>query len=64
MRMISLILALGAIFWVIYQMAGGGAAETAIPQGHQQALEKAQALEQSMQSTIEQRLQTLEEEEP
>ncbi len=57
MRLIGMILSLGAIVWVMYQAAGGGEAETAIPQGYQQSLEKAENLEQDLQATIEQRLQ-------
>jgi len=59
MRLIGLVLALGAIAWVMMQAAGGGDAETAIPEGHQQALEKAQDLEKSMQQDLNKRMQAL-----
>lgn len=48
MRILGLVLALGAITWTLYQMAGGGEAETVIPTEHQQAIDKAKQLEQAM----------------
>ena len=49
MRIIGMILSLGAVMWVLYQSAGGGDAETVIPEGQQAALDKAKNLESSMQ---------------
>lgn len=49
MRYIGLILALGAICWVLYQAAGGGEAETVIPAQYQKSLNTAKGVEQSMQ---------------
>ncbi len=49
MRLLGLILALGAICWVLYQAAGGGEAETAIPVEYQKSLKTAKGVEQSMQ---------------
>ena len=46
MRLIGMALALGAIVWVMLQAAGGGDAESVIPEGQQQALLKAQGMEQ------------------
>ena len=48
MRFIGLILALGAISWTLYQMAGGGEAETVISAEHQKSIDKAKGLEQAM----------------
>lgn len=62
MRLIGLVLALGAMAWVLYQAAGGDNADSAIPEAHQASLEKAQSLESSVQATIEQRLQEAEQE--
>lgn len=57
MRFIGMLLALGAITWVLYQAAGGGEAESAIPEGHQKSLEKAQNLEKTLQIQTQRRLQ-------
>ena len=58
MRIIGMILSLGAVMWVLYQSAGGGDAETVIPEGQQAALDKAKNLESSMQSALEKRMET------
>jgi hypothetical protein len=60
MRFVGLILALGAIGWVIYQGAGGKDAETAIPESYQQSMDKAKGVEQSVQQATQQRMQALE----
>lgn len=57
MRLIGMILALGALCWVLYQAAGGGEAETAIPQGYQDSMKKAENLEDTIQATVQDRLQ-------
>jgi hypothetical protein len=49
MRYLGMILALGAICWVLYQAAGGGKAETAIPVEYQKDVTKAKGVEQSIQ---------------
>ncbi len=49
MRYIGLILALGAICWVLYQAAGGGEAETVITAEQQQSLDKAKGMEAALQ---------------
>lgn len=49
MRYIGLILALGAVCWVLYQAAGGGEAETAIPAEYQKSLNTAKGVEDAMQ---------------
>jgi preprotein translocase subunit SecG len=59
MRMIGIILALGAIGWVLYQASGGKEGEGAIPQGYQQSMDKAQGVEQTVQDAAQQRLQEL-----
>ena len=62
MRMIGMVLALGAIVWVMLQAAGGGDAETVIPESYQQSMNKAQDLEQSMQDAANEKMRALEEE--
>ena len=59
MRLIGLILSLGAIVWVMYQVAGGKDAETMVPEAHQQALEKAQSVEETLQQDVQDKLQEL-----
>ena len=60
MRYIGLILALGAVCWVLYQAAGGGKAESVIPVEHQRALDTAKGLEQAMQDAAKQRMEEAE----
>ena len=64
MRLIGLILSLGLITWVMYQASGGSEAETAIPVGHQQALDKAKGVEQTMMDATQKKMQKLEESQP
>ena len=59
MRFIGLILALGAIGWVLYQASGGKDGDGAIPESYQQSMEKAENVEQTMQDAAQQRLQDL-----
>jgi hypothetical protein len=59
MRLIGLILALGAIGWVLYQAAGGGEAETAIPVEYQKSLDKANDVEQALQDATQKRMQEM-----
>lgn len=61
MRYIGLILALGVICWVLYRAAGGGDAETIIPQAQQQSLDKAKSVEQSMQDAARKSMEEAEE---
>ena len=62
MRLIGMVLALGAIVWVMLQAAGVGDAETVIPESYQQSINKAQGLEQSMQDAANEKMRALEEE--
>jgi hypothetical protein len=48
MRILGMILALGAISWVLYQAAGGGEAESVIPAEHQKSLNQAKDVEQAL----------------
>ncbi len=61
MRLIGLVLALGAIVWVMMQLAGGSDAETMVPEAHQQALEKAEGLEENLQQDLDKKMQDLQE---
>ena len=56
MRILGMILSLGAIVWVMYQSAGGGDAQTMIPESHQQSLETAKGVEQGMQDALVQHM--------
>ena len=60
MRLIGLILSLGAITWVLYQVSGGDDAETVIPEGHQRALEKAGGVEQNLMDATQKKMEDLE----
>jgi len=60
MRLIGLILALGAICWVLYQAAGGGEAETVIPAEYQKSLNTAKGVEQSMQDAAKKSMEDAE----
>jgi hypothetical protein len=60
MRYIGLILALGAISWTLYQMAGGGAAETVIPAEYQQSIDTAKGMEQALQDAAQKSMQDAE----
>ena len=60
MRLIGLILALGAITWVMFQLSGGDNAETAIPVGHQKALQKAGGVEQNLMDATQKKMDELE----
>ena len=62
MRIFGMILSLGAIVWVMYQAADGGEAETMIPAAQQESLDRAKGLEQSMQDSLEKRMEKGEEE--
>lgn len=57
MRILGMILSLGAIVWVLYQ--SGGDADTVVSQRHQDAIKKAGSLEQSLQADIQQKLESL-----
>lgn len=59
MRLIGLVLALGAIVWVMMQLAGGGDADTMVPEAHQQALDKAGGLEEQLQQDLDQKMTDL-----
>ena len=61
MRFIGMLLALGAITWVLYQSAGGGKSETVISESQQQAMEKAQDLEKTIQLQTQKRLEGVDE---
>ena len=60
MRFIGIILALGAIGWVLYQAAGGDKGDGGLPQGYEQSIEKAEGVEQTVKDAAQQRLQELE----
>ena len=60
MRLVGTLLALAAIGWVIFQASGGGGGKGAVPEGYQQSLEKAEAIEQTVQDAAQESLQQLE----
>lgn len=57
MRLLGMLLALGVIGWMLYTASGGGKNETIIPEGQQQALEKAEGVEQMVQDAADKRLE-------
>ncbi|MEP4149016.1 MAG: hypothetical protein ABJL54_17495 [Halioglobus sp.] len=59
MRLLGMILALGAIGWVLYNASGGGEADSIIPESYQQSLDKAQGVESMVNDAAEQRLDSL-----
>lgn len=61
MRLLGMILALGAIGWLFMQSTGDSEDGTAIPKDYQQALDKAEGVEQNLQDATEQRLKALDE---
>ncbi|RLA45945.1 MAG: hypothetical protein DRQ97_08730 [Gammaproteobacteria bacterium] len=61
MRLIGLVLSLGAIMWVLYQSAGGGDAETIVPQEHIKSMEKAENVEQSLQDAAQLQMKQIDE---
>jgi hypothetical protein len=61
MRLIGMLLALAAIGWVILQVSGGGDDSGAVPGGaYQDSMDKARALEDSVQDAAKERLQRAE----
>lgn len=60
MRLLGMILALGAIGWVLYNASGGGEADSIIPESYQQSLDKAQGVESMVKDAAEQRMDSLE----
>ena len=61
MRLISMIISLGAIMWVLFQMSGGDDTEGIIPQEHIQSMDKATGVEQTVQDAAQRRLKDLDE---
>ena len=59
MRLIGMILALGAIGWVLYQASGGRDGDGAIPESYQQSIQKAESTEQKVKDAAQLRLQEL-----
>mgnify|MGYP001816026233 FL=1 len=59
MRLIGMILALGAIGWVLYQASGGRDGDGAIPESYQQSIQKAESTEQKVKNAAQLRLQEL-----
>ncbi|MCX2973938.1 hypothetical protein EYC87_10140 [Halieaceae bacterium IMCC8485] len=60
MRLLGMLLALGAIGWVLYNASGNGESDTIIPESYQQSLDKAQGVEEMVKDAAEQRLDSLE----
>ncbi len=61
MRLLGMILALGAIGWVMYNAAGGKDATSAIPTGYQESMEKARGVEQTVKDAAQVQIPELEE---
>jgi len=59
MRLLGMVLALGAIGWVMYQASGGKDADGVIPESYQQSMKKAEGVEQSVQEAAQLRMQEI-----
>ncbi len=59
MRLLGMLLALGAIAWVLYNAAGGEEAETAIPESYQQSMDQARGVEDLVKEQADKQLQAL-----
>lgn len=59
MRLLGMVLALGAIGWVLYQASGGKEGDGAIPESYQQSMKKAEGVEQSVQEAAQLRMQEI-----
>ena len=60
MRLLGMLLALGAIGWVLYNASGSGESDTIIPESYQQSLDKAHGVESMVKDAAENRLDSLE----
>ena len=60
MRLLGMLLALGAMGWVLYNASCNGESDTIIPESYQQSLDKAQGVEEMVKDAAEQRLDSLE----
>ncbi len=61
MRLLGMILALGAIGWLMYTASGGKDATSAIPTGYQESMEKARGVEQTVKESATMQIPELEE---
>ena len=59
MRLLGMILALGAIGWVLYNASGGDEADSIIPESYQQSLDKAQGVESMVNDAASKRLDSV-----
>lgn len=59
MRLLGMLLALGAIGWLLYTASGGGESDTIIPESYQQSLDKAEATEKMVNDSVDERLKEL-----
>ena len=59
MRLLGMLLALGAIGWLLYTASGGGESDTVIPESYQQSLDKAEATEKMVNDSVDERLKEL-----
>ena len=61
MRLLGMILALGAIMWVLFQASVGDKTDGIIPEEYQKSMEKAEGVEKTLQDAAQLRLQELDE---
>ncbi|MFN2168674.1 MAG: hypothetical protein ACK2U9_20770 [Anaerolineae bacterium] len=59
MRLLGMLLALGAIAWLLYTAAGGEDAETVIPESYQQSMDKARGVEDMVNEQANKQLQAV-----
>jgi len=64
MRLLGIILALGALCWVLYRAAGGGEEETAVPAEYQESLNQAKDVEQALRDASQKSMEEAEKQMP
>ena len=64
MRLLGLVVALAAIGWLFFKSSGGDESSGAIPEPYQESLDRARAVEQTLENSARQTVRTLDEENP
>ncbi len=59
MRLLAMLLSLGAIGWLLYTAAGGDEAETVIPEAYQQQLDEAREMENAIQDEVRKQMEAV-----
>lgn len=64
MRLLGLVLALAAIGWAFFEFSGGGENSEGIPEPYRESLEKAEAVEKTLDDSARKTIEQLEEDKP